>query len=96
MIDRGKIRSLFLRHDRPHRAGRSARRRPRPRHRPRARGLGLLQVGAWMEVTGLRTVRAEARSIARAHPREGFELLFPAALLKSIGSVSACTGLLVP
>lgn len=58
--------------------------------------VGLLQVGAWMDVTGLRrwTVRADARAIAAAWPREGFGLLFPRALIGSFGSVSACTGLL--
>ncbi len=60
--------------------------------------VGLLQVGAWMDATGLRrwSVRSEAREIARKHPREGFDLLFPGTLLHSIGSFRACAGLLFP
>lgn len=59
---------------------------------------GLLQVGAWMDVTGLRrwSVRTEARAIAQAHPRQGFDLEFPGRVLGAIGSVRAATGLLCP
>ncbi len=60
--------------------------------------VGLLQVGTWMDVVGLRrrAIRDEARAIAEAFPRAGFDLAFPTRLLRSIGSVAACTGLLFP
>lgn len=58
--------------------------------------VGLLQVGAWMDVTGLRAWAIDRKPIARAHPRQGFDLLFPATLLRSIGSFRACAGLLFP
>jgi len=60
--------------------------------------VGLLQVGAWMDVTGLRrgSVGDEAKEIANRYPREGFDLMFPGALLHSIGSFRACAGLLFP
>jgi hypothetical protein len=59
---------------------------------------GLLQVGAWMDVTGLRrfSVWREAKEIAREHPRAGFDLAFPIRLLGSMGSFAACFGLLAP
>lgn len=58
---------------------------------------GLLQVGAWMDITFLRrwAIRSEAREIARALPRIGIDLEFPRNLIGAIGSVSACTGLMV-
>src|SRR5205085_8666248 len=59
---------------------------------------GLLQVGAWMDVTFLRrwAIRAEAREIAAALPRAGFDLAFPVKLLGSIRRPAACLGLLLP
>ena len=57
---------------------------------------GLLQVGAWMDATGLRKwrVRRTAREIERAFPRLGFSLAFPPLLVKSIGSPRVCIELL--
>ncbi len=59
---------------------------------------GLMQVGAWMDVTMLRrwSVRKEARDIARAYPREGIDLEFPRRLLATFTSLAACGGLLLP
>jgi hypothetical protein len=59
---------------------------------------GLMQVGAWMDVTMLRrpAVRREARAIAQAYPREGIDLEFPRALLGTFTSFAACGGLLRP
>ncbi len=59
---------------------------------------GLLQVGAWMDLTFLRrwSVRTEARAIAREWPRLGIDFAFPRLLVRSFGSVYACTGLLFP
>jgi hypothetical protein len=56
---------------------------------------GLLQVGAWMDATGLRKwrVRRTAREIERAFPRLGFSLSFPPLLIKSIGSPRVCLDL---
>lgn len=42
------------------------------------------------------SIGGEARAIAAAHPRVGFDRQFPGALLGSIGSFSACAGLLFP
>lgn len=61
--------------------------------------VGLLQVGAWMDMTGLRrwSVSDQARQIAQALPREGFGMVaFNFALLGSIGSAASCIGLLAP
>ena len=59
---------------------------------------GLLQVGAWMDVTMLRrwSIREEARAIARVHPRAGLDLEFPRRLLGTLTSFGACAGLLLP
>jgi hypothetical protein len=60
--------------------------------------VGLLQVGAWMDVTGLRrwAVWSEAGAIAAAFPRAGLDASFPVSLVHSMGSVRACVGLLFP
>jgi hypothetical protein len=59
---------------------------------------GLMQVGAWMDVTMLRrwSVRKEARAVAHAYPREGIDLEFPRRLLGTFTSLGACAGLLLP
>jgi hypothetical protein len=59
---------------------------------------GLLQVGAWMDITLRKRwqVWGEAREIARAFPRVGIDLEFPRRLFRSIGSVRACVGLVAP
>lgn len=59
---------------------------------------GLLQIGAWMDVTGLRrwSVWREAAAIGREHPRAGFDLAFPIALAKHAWRPRACLGLLLP
>jgi hypothetical protein len=59
---------------------------------------GLLQVGAWMDVTLRKrwSIRAEARAIARAFPRAGIDWRFPWALARSLRSPRACVGLLAP
>lgn len=59
---------------------------------------GLLQVGAWMDLTGLRrwSVRHEARAIAQGHPRRGIDWQFPLALVKRSWRPRACLGLLLP
>ncbi len=59
---------------------------------------GLLQVGAWMDCTGLRrwAVWRESRAIARAWPRGGWDLLLPVRLLGSCGSWASCAGLFFP
>jgi hypothetical protein len=58
---------------------------------------GLLQVGAWMDLTALRRlgVREEARIIARAYPREGVDFLFPRLLAGSISGLRSLVGLFV-
>ena len=60
--------------------------------------VGLLQVGAWMDVTGLRrrAVPDAARAIAAAHPRGDLAPVFRRRLLRSLGSASACLGLIAP
>lgn len=61
--------------------------------------VGLLQVGAWMDVTGLRARRigpAEIASIEAAYPRGGVEHEIRSRLFGSLGSVSACMRLIVP
>lgn len=59
---------------------------------------GLLQVGAWMDVTGLRrwSVREEAQTIGAEWPRLGIDLAFPRLLLGTVGSIASCSGLLLP
>jgi hypothetical protein len=59
---------------------------------------GLLQVGAWMDVTGLRrwSVRHDARIIERAHPRHGIGFRFYGFLLGSFGSLGSCVGTMFP
>jgi HD domain len=59
---------------------------------------GLLQVGAWMDVYGLRrrTVAREAARVAALLPREGFTGLFHRNLVSTLRSPSACLGLLFP
>lgn len=60
--------------------------------------VGLLQVGAWMDITGLRRlgVRREAAEIEAAFPRERIFTEFPVRLLGSIGGLSSCVGLMFP
>jgi hypothetical protein len=61
--------------------------------------VGLLQVGAWMDVYGLRrgTIGRDAvAQIEAEHPRTGFAGAFHRALLGSIVSPAACFGLLFP
>jgi hypothetical protein len=59
---------------------------------------GLLQVGAWMDLTGLRrwSVWSDAREIARRHPRQGIDLSFPLALVRHSWRPRSCLGLLLP
>lgn len=60
--------------------------------------VGLLQVGAWMDITGLRrwNVRKEAKEIEAVYPRAGIGMEFNKLLLRSIGSVRSCIGLMLP
>ncbi|HEY8072624.1 MAG TPA: HD domain-containing protein [Labilithrix sp.] len=61
--------------------------------------VGLLQVGAWMDVYGLRRrrVREEAARIDAEHPRVGFSTAFHRALFASIVRAPlACVGMLAP
>lgn len=60
--------------------------------------VGLLQVGAWMDLTGLRKrkVAGEARLIEQVWPRQNIARQFPLYLIRSVGSMRACTGLLHP
>jgi hypothetical protein len=60
---------------------------------------GLLQVGAWMDVVGLRgsTVGTIARrGIEEEYPRGRFATEFHVRLLRSLGSPRACLRLLFP
>jgi hypothetical protein len=60
---------------------------------------GLLQIGAWMDVTRLRrwAVPAQAEAIEARWPREGFgQLAFMRRLLGTFTSLSACAGLVAP
>lgn len=59
---------------------------------------GLLQVGAWMDITGLRRrgIRDRARVIESAYPRGGLRTRFYGLLFGSFGSVGACLGTLFP
>ena len=65
---------------------------------PRGPVAGLLQIGAWMDVTGLRrwTIRKDARAIEAQWPRAGFgQLQFMRQLVGTFTSVAACTGLMI-
>lgn len=59
---------------------------------------GLLQIGAWMDITKLRrwTIRDEARAIEAEYPRLAISRKFPKMVFGSIGSVHSCLGLLFP
>lgn len=59
---------------------------------------GLLQIGAWMDVTGLRrgAIEARAAEIEAAIPAGDFRKGFNRRLLGTIDGPSACLGLLVP
>lgn len=59
---------------------------------------GLLQVGAWMDITGLRRwgMRGDARAIEAAYPRDNIRTRFYGFLFGSFGSVGACVGTLFP
>jgi hypothetical protein len=60
--------------------------------------VGLLQVGAWMDVMGVRrsTIREAAAHIADQFPRKGFDGLFYRNLLSNLRGPMACFGLLFP
>jgi len=60
--------------------------------------VGLLQVGAWIDMTGLRRweVVAEAKEIERAYPRLDIARGFAQSFLGSLGSASSCLGLFFP
>jgi hypothetical protein len=60
--------------------------------------VGLLQVGAWMDVMGFRRarVRDDAKRIEELLPRDGFTSAFHRGLLSTLRSPSACLGLLFP
>jgi hypothetical protein len=59
---------------------------------------GLLQIGAWMDATGLRRGRIAARAaeIEARLPRGAFDREFKRRLLASMKRPSACFGLLFP
>jgi hypothetical protein len=59
---------------------------------------GLLQIGAWMDVTGLRrgAIASEARAIEEALPAGDFRGDFNRRLLRTLDSTAACLGLLLP
>jgi hypothetical protein len=59
---------------------------------------GLLQVGAWMDITGLRTwsIGSDAKAIAAAYPRGDLRFRFYGMVLGSIGSLGSCLGILFP
>ncbi len=61
--------------------------------------VGLLQVGAWMDVVGLRgsaVGKIARRGIEDLYPRGRFTTAFHARLLRSLGSPRACLRLLFP
>jgi len=61
--------------------------------------VGLLQVGAWMDASRLRSGRVGRARIAEveaAFPRNGFEPEFNARLRRSLGSFRACARLVFP
>jgi hypothetical protein len=69
-----------------------------PRFR-RGAVVGLLQVGAWMDVMGLRRGRVGRQLIGEieaALPRDGFGGEFRRRLLWSLGSFRACARVLFP
>ena len=59
---------------------------------------GLLQVGTWMDITGLRRwgMRSDARAIEGVYPRDNIRTRFYGLLFGSFGSVGACVGTLFP
>lgn len=59
---------------------------------------GLLQIGAWMDVTGLRrgAIKERADAIEAAIPAGDFREGFNRRLLRTIDGPSACLGLLLP
>lgn len=59
---------------------------------------GLLQIGTWMDITGLRRrgVRSDARIIEGAYPRDDIRTRFYGLLFGTFGSVGACVGTLFP
>ncbi|MCL4234805.1 MAG: HD domain-containing protein [Deltaproteobacteria bacterium] len=97
------VREFLERHgEDPERADRLARAiawhfQPLPtwKHGPEA---GLLQVGAWMDVTGWRRrqIGTAAREVEQAYPRGDFFWKFPACLVRSFGSIASVWGLTVP
>lgn len=60
--------------------------------------VGLLQVGAWMDITRFRrwAVRGEVSAVEKIYPRLKIERKFVKMLLGSVGSVGSCIGWLVP
>jgi HD domain len=59
---------------------------------------GLLQVGAWMDITRLRrrAVKDEVSAVEKIYPRLKIERKFVGMLLGSVGSVGSCLGWVVP
>ena len=59
---------------------------------------GLLQVGAWMDITKLRrwVVKDQVRAIEAEYPRLHLNRRFPRLVLDSIGGLHSCLGLLFP
>ncbi len=59
---------------------------------------GLLQVGAWMDITGLRRfgIREHARNVEAAYPRDRIRTQFYGLLFRSFGSLGACVGTMFP
>lgn len=59
---------------------------------------GLLQIGAWMDITKLRrwVINDQVRAVEAEYPRLHIDRKFPKLLLGSIGGVDSCLGLLFP
>lgn len=60
--------------------------------------VGLLQIGTWMDVTGLRRwqVRPVDQALVSQYPRQGFYRCFSRCLLGSMTGVRATLGMLLP
>ncbi len=60
--------------------------------------VGLMQIGAWMDITGLRrwSIRDAARQIDARYPRGPLIVEFSKQLVRSLGSCRSCIGLLHP
>lgn len=60
---------------------------------------GLLHIGAWMDVMGLRSntlAREQLRAVEERYPRAGFDAEFQKRLFRSMGSFRACFRLFFP